>query len=179
MRFVFPDHLIDLNRVAELSYVRENRAGIEIGAMTRQRELELSSLIHQRCPLMTEALRQVGHRQTRNRGRITSYNVCYTKLLRLIPAALGDDVGGQRLLAHIELAVAKHAAMSVCAIAITRGLVEADLEGPQLNPARRLHRIHEERNVVITSYSIHYTKLYENRLTRHLGPSQHRTPKSF
>lgn len=85
MRFVFPDHLIDLNRVAELSYVRENRAGIEIGAMTRQRELELSSLIHQRCPLMTEALRQVGHRQTRNRGTLGG-SLCHLDPAAELPA---------------------------------------------------------------------------------------------
>ena len=70
MRFVFPDHLIDLNRVAELSYIRDTGAGIEIGAMTRQRELELYPLVQERCPLMIEALRQVGHRQTRNRGTL-------------------------------------------------------------------------------------------------------------
>jgi CO/xanthine dehydrogenase FAD-binding subunit len=70
MRFVFPDHLIDLNRIAELSYIRENGGRIEIGAMTRQRELEFSALIAERCPLMAEALRQVGHRQTRNRGTL-------------------------------------------------------------------------------------------------------------
>jgi carbon-monoxide dehydrogenase medium subunit len=70
MRFVFPDDLIDLNGLSELCYMRDGGARIEIGAMTRQRELELSDLLQQHCPLVKEALRHVGHRQTRNRGSI-------------------------------------------------------------------------------------------------------------
>jgi carbon-monoxide dehydrogenase medium subunit len=70
MRYVLPDHLIDLNRVEGLSYIRETGGAIEIGAMTRQRELEFSDLIRTRLPLMQEAILQVGHRQTRNRGTI-------------------------------------------------------------------------------------------------------------
>jgi carbon-monoxide dehydrogenase medium subunit len=85
MRFVFPDHVIDLNRVTELSYIRENGAVIELGAMTRQRELELSSLIRERCPLMSEALRQVGHRQTRNRGTFGG-SLCHLDPAAELPA---------------------------------------------------------------------------------------------
>jgi len=69
-RLESPDHLIDLNGAAELSYIRETGKRIEIGAMTRYRELESSPVIQKRCPLMIEALQQIGHRQTRNRGTI-------------------------------------------------------------------------------------------------------------
>src|SRR5579883_1615791 len=70
MRFVLPDHVIDLNRVEGLSYIREAGNALEIGSMTRQRELEFSDLIKRRLPLMHEAILHVGHRQTRNRGTI-------------------------------------------------------------------------------------------------------------
>jgi carbon-monoxide dehydrogenase medium subunit len=70
MRFVLPDHVIDLNKVEELSYIREKGDVLEVGAMTRQRDLEFSDLIRRRCPLMYDAIRQVGHRQTRNRGTL-------------------------------------------------------------------------------------------------------------
>jgi carbon-monoxide dehydrogenase medium subunit len=70
MRYVLPDHVIDLNRVEGLSYIRETGGAIEIGAMTRQRELEFSDLIRTKLPLMQEAIFQIGHRQTRNRGTI-------------------------------------------------------------------------------------------------------------
>src|SRR5579885_1805067 len=70
MRFVLPDHLIDLNCVEGLSYIREIDGALEIGAMTRQRDIEFSDLVRRRCPLMREAITQVGHRQIRNRGTL-------------------------------------------------------------------------------------------------------------
>src|SRR5215813_10113933 len=70
MRFVQPDHIIDLNKVDGLSYIREANGAIEIGAMTRQRDIEFSDLVRKCCPLMHEAIQHVGHRQTRNRGTI-------------------------------------------------------------------------------------------------------------
>ena len=70
MRFVQPDHIIDLNKVDGLSYIREANGALEIGAMTRQRDIEFSDLVRKRIPLMHEAIPHVGHRQTRNRGTI-------------------------------------------------------------------------------------------------------------
>src|SRR5438876_4598760 len=70
MRFVLPDHVVDLNGIAELSGVRMTDSRVEIGAMTRQREVEFSAEIAQACPILIEALHHVGHRQTRNRGTI-------------------------------------------------------------------------------------------------------------
>ena len=70
MRFAQPDHIIDLNRVPELTGIRHTERGLEIGAMTRQYEIEFSPLVAARCPLMSEAIKLVGHRQTRNRGTI-------------------------------------------------------------------------------------------------------------
>jgi carbon-monoxide dehydrogenase medium subunit len=70
MRFVQPDHIVDLNKVEGLSYIREANGAIEIGAMTRQREIEFSDIVRRRLPLMHEAIRHVGHRQTRNRGTL-------------------------------------------------------------------------------------------------------------
>jgi len=70
MRYVLPDHVIDLNRVDGLSYIREQNGVLEIGAMTRQRDIEFSGAVRKCCPLMHEAIAQVGHRQTRNRGTL-------------------------------------------------------------------------------------------------------------
>src|ERR1700680_1691715 len=69
-RYVQPDHIIDLNRVEGLSFIRETPDGMEVGAMTRQRDLEFSEIVARRFPLMHEAIQQIGHRQTRNRGTI-------------------------------------------------------------------------------------------------------------
>src|SRR5262245_31101033 len=70
MRLTTPDHLVDLNGVAELAYIREDGEALDIGAMTRQRELEFDERVRARCPLMHEAILHVGHRQTRNRGTL-------------------------------------------------------------------------------------------------------------
>jgi aerobic carbon-monoxide dehydrogenase medium subunit len=70
MRYVLPDHIIDLNRIDGLSYIRANNGALEIGAMTRQRDIEFSEPVRERCPIMHEAICQVGHRQTRNRGTL-------------------------------------------------------------------------------------------------------------
>lgn len=69
-RLASPEHLVDLNRIPELSYIKEEAGAIAIGAMTRQSELEKSALVARRLPLLAEAIRLVGHRQTRNRGTL-------------------------------------------------------------------------------------------------------------
>jgi aerobic carbon-monoxide dehydrogenase medium subunit len=70
MRLAAPDHLVDLNRIDEMSHIREEHAAIVLGAMTRQRDIEFSELVAARLPLMRDAILNVGHRQTRNRGTI-------------------------------------------------------------------------------------------------------------
>ena len=69
-RYVMPDHLIDLNRVPGLAGIADEGDTLRIGAMTRQRDLEFSSVLAERCPVLRAALLKVGHRQTRNRGTI-------------------------------------------------------------------------------------------------------------
>src|SRR2546428_4496400 len=70
MRLAAPDHIVDLNGVAALSYIKEEGDALAIGAMTRQRDVEFDARVRARCPLMHEAVLQVGHRQTRNRGTL-------------------------------------------------------------------------------------------------------------
>ena len=108
MRYVLPDHLIDLNRVEALRYIRQTDGAIEIGAMTLQRDIEFSDVVRKRCPLMHEAIAQVGHRQTRNRGTLGG-SLCHldpAAELVAVAAALDAKVSiagknGQR---HIDFA---------------------------------------------------------------------------
>ena len=69
-RYVLPDHLVDLNRVAGLAGIRIDGRRITAGAMTRQRALEKDEALAKHCPIVREALAEVGHFQTRNRGTI-------------------------------------------------------------------------------------------------------------
>ena len=70
MRYVLPDDVIDLNRVEGLSGIEAKNGTLRIAGMTRQRDIEFSDTVSARCPIMTEAILQVGHRQTRNRGTL-------------------------------------------------------------------------------------------------------------
>ncbi len=70
MRYAMPDHVIDLNGVASLAGIVETDDAIEIGAMTRQCDLMAAAPANDRFPILAEALTQVGHFQTRNRGTV-------------------------------------------------------------------------------------------------------------
>ena len=70
LRLAAPDDLVDIGRIPELAGIREHDGAIEIGAMTRQREVEQSALVRQRLPLLSQAIALVGHQQTRNWGTV-------------------------------------------------------------------------------------------------------------
>ena len=70
-RVVQPAMLIDLNRVTELRYIRQNEGGaLAIGSMTTQHELEIDGQVPDRVPLLFEALPHIAHPQIRNRGTL-------------------------------------------------------------------------------------------------------------
>ena len=113
MRFVLPDHVIDLNRVEGLAGIKETGGVLEIGAMTRQRDIEFSDLVQTRCPLLHQAIMQIGHRQTRNRGTIGG-SLCHLDPAAELPsvaAAMDATVvvagpNGQREIAFADFPVA-------------------------------------------------------------------------
>src|SRR6266498_142364 len=69
-RVVQPSALIDLNRIKELNYLREDADCLRIGAMTRERMLEIDPSIEKWSPLLKEAMPYVAHPQIRNRGTL-------------------------------------------------------------------------------------------------------------
>ena len=69
-RYIAPENLIDINRIAALAEITEEGGNLRIGAMVRQRDAQDSPLLRARAPLMVEALDLIGHLQTRNRGTI-------------------------------------------------------------------------------------------------------------
>lgn len=86
LRLAYPDHLIDLNGVEGLVYIRDQGDEVLIGAMTAQRTIEFSDVIKRRLPLMSEAILSVGHRQTRNRGTIGG-SLCHLDPAAELPLA--------------------------------------------------------------------------------------------
>jgi carbon-monoxide dehydrogenase medium subunit len=69
-RVVQPAALVDLNRIAELNYVRLDGPVLRIGAMTRERQLEFDQQVARWAPLITEAVAHIAHPQIRNRGTL-------------------------------------------------------------------------------------------------------------
>jgi aerobic carbon-monoxide dehydrogenase medium subunit len=70
LRMAFPGTLIDLAGVGELAGIREWGGGVAIGAMTRQRAAERSTLLNEHAPLAARALPNIGHTTIRNRGTV-------------------------------------------------------------------------------------------------------------
>jgi aerobic carbon-monoxide dehydrogenase medium subunit len=68
MRLAAPTHLIDINRLTELSYVRVDDGQVRVGALARHAEVLASEAAAQAQPLLAKALRFVAHPAIRNRG---------------------------------------------------------------------------------------------------------------
>lgn len=70
LRMSQPFILIDLNKILQLQGISPTDSGIRIGPMTRQCDAIDSELLQRELPVLVEALRHVGHHQTRNRGTV-------------------------------------------------------------------------------------------------------------
>lgn len=70
MRLARPTRLVDINRIAALSYVREDRGAVAIGATTRQCLVERDALVKKSLPLLAKAVPNIGHAATRARGTV-------------------------------------------------------------------------------------------------------------
>jgi len=70
LRLASPKHLVDLGRLEELRYIREEDGKIEIGALTTHFQAEYSTLLKEKCPLLPETAREIGDVQVRNKGTI-------------------------------------------------------------------------------------------------------------
>jgi carbon-monoxide dehydrogenase medium subunit len=70
LRLASPAHLIDINDLTELSYIREEGDEIRIGALTRHVDLLRSDLLAQRFPVFRDAETVIADPVVRNRGTI-------------------------------------------------------------------------------------------------------------
>jgi carbon-monoxide dehydrogenase medium subunit len=68
MRLAAPGYLVDINRIAALSYVRAEDGGVRVGAIARHAEVERSQAAFDVLPLLRQALQLVAHPVIRNRG---------------------------------------------------------------------------------------------------------------
>jgi carbon-monoxide dehydrogenase medium subunit len=109
-RLAAPPVLVDLNRIASLAYIKDEKDFISIGAMTRQRAIEFSAVVAGKLPLLHQAIKLVGHLPTRSRGTIggSIANADPAAELPMVLQALDGEVvvrgpSGQRTIAASEL----------------------------------------------------------------------------
>lgn len=70
LRLARPAHVIDLRRVPGLAGIREESGVLVIGAMTTHWQMESSSVLRARCPVLAETAALIGDPQVRNLGTI-------------------------------------------------------------------------------------------------------------
>jgi carbon-monoxide dehydrogenase medium subunit len=70
LRLAVPAVLVDVGRVRELSFVRDEGDSIAIGPLTRHRDLETSDLLAAECGVLRAVAAEVGDNQVRHRGTI-------------------------------------------------------------------------------------------------------------
>jgi carbon-monoxide dehydrogenase medium subunit len=70
LRLARPKVVVDIGRIANLSYIREAGANIAIGPLTTHNEIASSKLLQQKCPLLPETASHIGDMQVRNMGTI-------------------------------------------------------------------------------------------------------------
>jgi carbon-monoxide dehydrogenase medium subunit len=106
LRLATPSVLVDVSRIAELSYVRDAGDHIAIGGLTRHHDVEHSDVLREHVPLLAHAAGQVGDPQVRHRGTLGG-SLAHADPASDLPAcvlALGGSIvargpGGERELA--------------------------------------------------------------------------------
>lgn len=109
-RLAAPSVVVDLNRIPDLAYIKDEGKHVSIGAMTRQRTIEFSAVIADKLPLLSQAIKLVGHLPTRSRGTIggSIANADPAAEIPMVLQALDGEVvargpKGQRTIAASEL----------------------------------------------------------------------------
>ena len=105
-----PDAIIDIGRIEGLRDLDVINGQIKVGAMVRQRTVELDDRIHAANPLLREALLNVAHIPIRNRGTVVG-SLAHADAAAELPAVLlatGGEVdvagrGGTRTIAAVDL----------------------------------------------------------------------------
>jgi carbon-monoxide dehydrogenase medium subunit len=70
VRFAQPSMLVDIGRIGDLSYIREDGDTVVIGALTRHHDVANSELLQTACPIVADAAGMIGDPQVRHLGTI-------------------------------------------------------------------------------------------------------------
>ena len=70
LRIARPAKLVDLGRLSDLSYVRDDGTHVAIGALTSHATVARDSVLAEHCPIVSHAAGQIGDPQVRHRGTL-------------------------------------------------------------------------------------------------------------
>ncbi|HEY7406191.1 MAG TPA: xanthine dehydrogenase family protein subunit M [Candidatus Angelobacter sp.] len=70
LRLARPSHLIDINRIPGLSYIKEDGGFLKIGGLTREAEVEASSVVRQKYPILIDTATVIADPQVRNMATV-------------------------------------------------------------------------------------------------------------
>jgi carbon-monoxide dehydrogenase medium subunit len=109
LRLARPELLVDIGRISELSYVREDGERIAVGALTRHHDLERDDVVRKGCAILAHTAGLVGDPQVRHRGTIGG-SVAHgdpasdlpTVLLALDAELVVQGAGGERTIAAAD-----------------------------------------------------------------------------
>jgi carbon-monoxide dehydrogenase medium subunit len=119
-RLARPDLLVDIGRIGDLSYIRDDGDAVAIGALARHHDVANSELVQTACPIVADTAGQIGDPQVRHMGTIGG-SVAHADPASDLPTvlvALGAD---------LVIRGAGGASRTVNARDFFRGLFEADL----------------------------------------------------
>ncbi len=94
LRLATPKHLVDINRIPGLAYVREADGGLAIGALVRESDVEESEIIRARFPILLDTTRMIADPLVRNLATVCG-NLAHADPANDHPAtmlALGAEV---------------------------------------------------------------------------------------
>lgn len=109
LRFAQPEHLVDINRIADLKGVSVSGDDIVIGAMTSENAIIADPILNEKVPLLPEAAKLIADPIVRNRGTIG-----------------GDIAHGDPANDHPAIALACDAVMTIAGLEGTRQVPASD-----------------------------------------------------
>jgi aerobic carbon-monoxide dehydrogenase medium subunit len=120
IRLAQPSMLVDIGRIGDLSYIRDDGDVVAIGALARYHDVANSELLQQACPIVADTAQQIGDPQVRHMGTIGG---------GIAHADPAGDMGTVMLALGADLVVRgpNGASRTAAAGDFFKGLFEADL----------------------------------------------------
>jgi carbon-monoxide dehydrogenase medium subunit len=124
LRLAYPTALIDVGRIPDLRYVREEGDHIAIGALARHEDVHFDATLERHCPIVADAAGQIGDPQVRHCGTMGG-TVCHGDPAGDMPSVL--------LALDAEFTVlGPDGARNVAAADFFTGLFEVDLSAQEM-----------------------------------------------